>query len=190
MSKYAPTYVRRSKAWASSQVGGQVYLNDKTKQRNRHRPAETSTKPAQNSETGRDQQRPAQNKHKKAKPAESSRDHHKTSTKQQTKNSFLAAAGPKDLSPRNPKHIECLLLCAATSLRASMWCQSRAAILERRTPGHSPHFSWSSELSDQFRHPFFPVRRLTPGFSFSSLPKGSRRGCRPLFPGGRRIFPG
>jgi hypothetical protein len=56
-----------------------------TKQRNWQRPGETSTKPAQNSETGRDQQRPAQNQHKTAKPAETSRDQHETSTKQRNR---------------------------------------------------------------------------------------------------------
>ena len=56
-----------------------------TKQRNRQRPAETSIKPAQNSETGRDQERPAQNQHETAKPTETSSDLHKTSTKQRNR---------------------------------------------------------------------------------------------------------
>jgi hypothetical protein len=51
------------------------YANE---QRNRQRPAETGTKPAQNSETGRDQQRPARNQHKTAKLAETSQNQHKT----------------------------------------------------------------------------------------------------------------
>ena len=60
-----------------------------TKQRNRQRPAETSTKPAQNSETGRDQQRPAETSTKPEQNSETGRDQesdqHKTSTKQRNR---------------------------------------------------------------------------------------------------------